>query len=309
MDKLRNLIPSANALFAFEAAARLKSFTLAARELNVSQPAISHAIKTLEKSLGKQLFHRSHRRIELTGQGRNFYRDITAGLEHIYFSAQELLQGDAQTSITISGSTLFIHYWMIPRLRSFELQFPDVTLKLHSTDRDVSLLSEGIDISVRLGNSNWPDYDVSFFADEIIYPVCSPDYSLEHSGLDGDPDLLQHRLLYVDEPFRIRMTWRDWFRDAGQTDYQLPKGVFFNDAQLCLQAALTGQGVALGWHHICAPMVQEGTLIRAAQHTYIGHHAMYLITPKETQTSSTVSAVRDWLLQQMNQSLSVEPNK
>lgn len=307
MEKLRNLLPSANTLFAFEAAARLNSFTLAAEELNVSQPAVSHAIKTLESSLGKPLFHRSHRRIELTAQGRQFYRDVTAGLEHIYYSANDLQLNKARETLTISGSTLFMQYWMLPRLQDFESKFPELNLRLHATDRDVSLQTEGIDISIRLGDGKWADYDVSLFADELVYPVCTPDYLEKNSKITSEIDLLNHQLLYVDEPFRIRMTWKDWFRDAGISEQNMPtnipKGIIFNDAQLCIQAALSGAGVALGWHHISAPMIEKGDLIAPVKHRFAGQNAMYLITPREAQITLNTQKVRSWMLEEMANSL------
>ncbi|MDX1739331.1 MAG: LysR family transcriptional regulator, partial [Alphaproteobacteria bacterium] len=168
MKNLRNLLPSANCLFAFEAAARHQSFTLAADELNVSQPAISHAVKLLEDSLGKKLFHRNHRRIELTQHGKQFYQDVSSGLEHIFFSAQDLQLNKTKEMVTISGSTLFIQFWMLPRLNAFNAAFPNLNLRLHSTDRDVSLHTEGIDISIRLGDGKWPEYDVALFAEELV---------------------------------------------------------------------------------------------------------------------------------------------
>ncbi len=303
MRKLRSIIPSANALFAFEAAARLQSFTLAAEELNVSQPAISHAIKTLEKNIGKALFHRSHRKIELTQKGKKFYRDVSEGLEHIYYSANELQHNKERETMTISGSTLFIHYWMLPRINVFETTFSHLNLRLHSTDRDVSLHTEGIDISVRLGDGKWPDYDTTLFADEIVYPVYSPEYEKKYGAIKSATDLLNHRLLYVDEPFRIRLTWKDWFRNAGVHDFVHPQGINFNDAQLCMQAALTGSGIALAWHHIAAPMIKAGSLIRPSLSKVKGQNAMYLITPRQGEGGKNIETVQNWMIKEMVHSL------
>lgn len=303
MQNLRNIIPSTNALFAFEAAARLQSFSAAAKELNVSQPAVSAAIRGLEENIGKQLFHRSHRKIELTQQGKQFYKDVTAGLEHIFFSAQDIRLSRSREIVTVSGSTLFIQFWMLPRLKQFENAFPDLELRLHSTDRDVSLHSEGIDISVRLGDGKWPEYDVTLFAEEIVYPVCSPDYLKEKPSITQNTDILNHKLLYVDEPFRIRLNWDDWLWHAGIPKRAILRGIRFNDAEICLQAAINGHGIALGWNHMVAPLVKNGTLVALPLYHYSGANAMYLITPKSPGLSAQASAVRDWMMAEMARSL------
>jgi len=296
MQNLRNIIPSANMLFAFEAAARHNSFTLAANELNVSQPAVSHAIKMLEKNLGVKLFERTHRRIELTREGRRFYTDVQVGLEHIYYAAHDLQMDRVRESITISGSTLFMQYWLLPKLNQFEEKFPQLDIRMHTTDRDVSLLTEGIDISVRLGDGKWPDYDVTFFADEVIYPVCSPEYINKNPEMTLPSDLLAHRLLYVDEPFRIRMTWSDWFRRVGVAGREIQKAIRFNDAQICLQSVLKGQGIALGWHHIVAPMIARGELVAPLYHPYQGSNAFYLLTPRIGSTTRDTKHICEWML-------------
>ncbi|MTI09681.1 LysR substrate-binding domain-containing protein [Curvivirga aplysinae] len=304
MQNLRNLLPSANALFAFEAAARHKSFTQAAEELNVSQPAISHAVKLLEESLGQTLFRRSHRKIELTKEGRRFYQDVTAGLQHIYYSAQDLHVGQSSENLTISGSTLFIQFWMLPRLSLFEEAFPNVALRLHSTDRDVSLHTEGIDISIRLGDGKWSEYDVTLFAEELVYPICHPDYLKEKPSITGNADLMNHRLIYTDEPFRIRLTWDEWFRNAGIPNHRGHNvGLRFNDAEISLQATLDGHGIGLGWNHIVAPMVKRGELIRLPLYTYRSQNAMYMITPKEEGLSPIAQKARDWMMKEMASSL------
>ena len=134
MQKLIRRIQSPTALFAFEAAARHLSFTRAADELSVSQPAVSHAVKRLEQALGVALFHRRHRVISLTEAGERFYNDVSFGLMHIWQSADKIaLQGSGR-HVTLSASTAFANYWMVPRLAGFKSAYPHIDIPAAATE-------------------------------------------------------------------------------------------------------------------------------------------------------------------------------
>jgi len=176
MRKLYDRIHSPSALFAFETAARLLSFTKAAQELNVSQPAISLAIKKLESALGVKLFERRHRAISLTGVGERFYTDVSFGLMHILRSTEGIaIQRDGH-HVTLSCSTAFAHYWMVPRLARFRKLHPDIDIRVQTTDRDIDLDRENVSLAVRRGTGDFEGYDAFLLARERIYSVCSPAY-------------------------------------------------------------------------------------------------------------------------------------
>jgi DNA-binding transcriptional LysR family regulator len=229
MVSLRRLIHSPGALLAFEAAARLGSFTRAAEELSVTQAAISYSMRHLEQALNVQLFARGHRRVSLTASGRRFYQDVSIGLAHIRRSAEALRFEAEARHVTLSISTAFANYWMVPRLAEFRDRNPEIDIRLQTTDKDVDLMAEGIPLGIRRGHGDWEEYDSSFLTEEIIYPVASPRYLREHREPTRPADLVKHYLIHLEEPVRPRPTWTDWFRANGVAAPVPEDGLRLND--------------------------------------------------------------------------------
>ena len=175
MQSLRHLLPSAGALIVFEAAARLSSFTAAGRELGMSQAAVSYAIKSLEEQLGANLFQRLHRQIKLTDAGGRFFADVTLGLSHIRKSAEELKAQAGGAHVTLSASSAFASFWMVPRLQKFRDDLPGIDLRIQTADRDIDLMAESIPLGIRGGSAeDWPDYELLPLAPEEIWAVAGP---------------------------------------------------------------------------------------------------------------------------------------
>ena len=298
-NRLRNLLPSGNSLFTFEAAARQESFTEAARELHVSQPAVSKSVQQLEDYLGTKLFHRQHRAIELTAEGRRFYQEVTASLDHLYSAALALHKAPVKESINVSFSSVFIGFWLLPRLESFKARYPDLKLHLEVNDRDdKNLLREGIDLSSRLGDGKWSGLRSWHYADEEVLAVCSPSYLDRHGPIDSVSGLPRHHLLQLEESYRIRIGWTEWLHHSGveapATDYDL----VFTDAEALLQAVLRGQGIALGWRHLVEGELRAGRLVQAVHETYRSGLGLYLVAPQAGPMKWGAKVFRDWLLEQ-----------
>ena len=297
MQDLRSLISSPSSLFTFEAAARHLSFTRAAEELKVSQPAVSHSIRQLERYLGVPLFERRHRALELTEEGRKLFRDVSIGLTHIYHSAQTLRHSrGASNQVTISISTAFATYWLLPRMAIFRQAHPDIDLRFQTTDRDLDLSAEGIGIGIRLGTGNWPHYDAWHFVDEKVFPVCRPDYLTQCVPLQTPADLLEATLIHLEEPHRSRITWNDWFRYFGIEAETTTRGLKLNDYSIVIQAALEGQGIALGWKHIVDKLLERGDLVRPIDATYVSQNSFYVVAPKSIPLTEPTAVLRDWLV-------------
>jgi DNA-binding transcriptional LysR family regulator len=301
MSNLRNLLPSLGSLVAFESAGRLSSFSAAARELGMSQAAVSYAIARLESSLGAALFLREHRRVRLSAVGLRFHADITIGLSHIQRSAQDLRAIASGSHVTLACSTAFAAFWMVPRMDRFRADLPDVDLRIQTSDRDLDLLTEGIPLAVRGGfSSDWPQYDSAVLASELIYPVCSPSH-LERFGLPRDAkDLLAHPLIHLEEPFRPATTWNEWFAANGVGAAAVPRGLRINDYVLVVQAVIEGQGVALGWHHLIEALVSKGLLVGLGEYAFATGKDFHLIWLREVQLSKAAERVREWLTCQGN---------
>ena len=297
MRSLRHLLPSAGALIVFEAAARLKSFTAAGRELGMSQAAVSYAIKGLERQLGVALFQRLHREIRLTDAGGRFFADVTLGLSHIRKSAEELR---AQAGhVTLSASSAFASFWMVPRLQKFRDDLPGIDLRIQTADRDLDLDAEGIPLGVRGGAAeDWPDYESLPIAREEIFAVAGPSY-VARSGMPRTlAGLAGERLIHLEEPFRPAATWSEWFQSAGLAGAGASRGLLINDYVLVIQAAMEGQGVALGWRHLTEGLISTGLLVRVSQHVMTTGKGFHVAWPKNRALSADAVRVRNWLAAQ-----------
>lgn len=296
MPNRQRKLPSANLLWLFESAARLGSFTRAAEELQVSQPAVSHGVKTLEQQLGVNLFRREHRGVSLTEAGRYFFQELTIGFDHIYRAAGELqrLQRDIPV-VTLSVSTATATYWLLPRVADFKRRFPDIELRCLTTDDDAGRIGEGVDLGIPLGGGPWPHYHAWHFVDEVVFPVCSPGY-LQAQGsfttLVALPDLT---LIHLEERYAPRMGWGDWLRHFGVEVPRNLRGPSFNDYSIVIQAALEGQGVALGWRHIVDSLLRQGRLVRPLPQAWETDNAFYIVAPVNRPLSSAAVSLRDWL--------------
>lgn len=299
MKSLRHLLPSPGALYVFEAAGRHLSFTRAADELGMSQAAVSYAIRQLEETLGVALFIRTHRRISLSEAGSRFYHDVSIGLDHIRQSAEALDAMRAARHITLSVSTAFAHYWMLPRLAKFRAENPEIDIRLQTTDKDVDLQSEGIALGVRRGSGLWPGYHYALLARERFAPVASPAYLKNHGQPDTAAALMPHRLIHLEEAYRPRPDWRTWFNAHGLDIDDSEHSLRLNDYALVIQAALAGDGIALGWRHILQPLLDQGLLVSLFPDLETDDAAFYVLWRKgEKALTPHAARVRDWLLLQ-----------
>ncbi len=299
MEPLRQLVPSLNSLVVFEAAGRLASFSAAARELRMTQAAVSYAVARLEDQLGTALFLREYRRVRLSEAGQRFHADVSIGLQHIQRSAQGLRALATGSHVTLACSTAFAAFWMVPRMEQFRADLPEVELRIQTSDRDLDLLGEGIPLGVRGGMpADWPQYDAEVLAPEAIYPVCAQSYLDRHPRPSDAKDLLAHSLIHLEEPFRQATTWTDWFAACGIAARHVPKGLQINDYVLVVQSVIEGQGVALGWRHLTEALVAKGVLVQLTGHVLTTGKDFHVIWPKQAPLSRATIRVRDWLLAQ-----------
>lgn len=300
MHRLRSLVPSANYLFAFEAAARRKSFTAAADELNVSQPAVSKTIRLLEEATGLKLFRRQHNQLELTAEGARLYREVQESLDHLYMVIASLQREHATDLVRVSFSASFVQLWLLPRLRDFRDKHPEVTLRIEELSRDdQDLAAENIDLSARLGSGSWPGMQAWKFVAEEVVPVCSPDYLSARGPITTAADLLNHPLLDFEERYRTRMGWWEWLKVHGVRMTRRRENVVFTDLLGSVKAAALGEGIALGWRHLVEDYLASGQLVTPLQETYRSGHAVYLVMPAQRSAKRGTEVFRDWLLAQV----------
>ena len=299
MDSLRKLMPSASSLIVFEAAGRHENFTRAAQELGLSQAAVSYAVRSLEEQLGVQLFDRVHRAVKLTEKGERFHADVSAGLNRIQKSAENMRQKSREVKVTLAASTAFASMWMLPRLARMREDLPEIDLRIQTSVRDVDLEEEPIPLGIRGGQpEDWPGYHSALLASEVIVPVASPSYVAVHGTPQTPQDLTQHRLIHLEEPVREACDWPQWFQSAGITYKPQARGLAINDYVLVIQAVLEGEGIALGWEHLTERYITSGLLKTVGGHALRTGHAFYVVWPRSRELNSQAARVRDWLLKE-----------
>lgn len=287
---------SMSGLKVFSSAAQHLSFTLAAQELGLSQPAVSHAVKQLEKHVGTPLFSRYHRSLVLTTAGEKFYSDITIGLSHIEQSVQSLrLMAASNERVTLSISTAFATHWLLPRVAGFKAKHPHIDLRFQTTAYDIDLNQAGIGLGVRYGTGSWPNYHSWRIFNEEVLAVCSPDY-LEGELVSDPMTLQQHALIHLDEPHRTRMDWSRWFSHLGIEAGAMNLALNLNDYAIVLQAAIEGQGIALGWRYIIERLLANGQLVPACKKSVRTEKGFYLVSPANIPLTDYTKTVRDWML-------------
>jgi len=296
MQELWKLVASPRHLLVFEAAARHGSFTLAARELNVQQPAVSAAIKQLEEALGVLLFVRAHRAVMLTHAGELLYNEVSGAFERILRSARNLAGRRANAHVTLSASTAFANYWMVPRLARFHRERPGLDLRLQTSEREPDIDAEGISLAIRRGEGTWPGCSSHLVAPEVIFPIASPRLMMAAGTLGTVAGLLEQPLIHLEEPVRERPGWADWFAHWN-VPYSEPRaGLRLNDYALVLQAAIAGEGFAFGWKHVTEGLIAQGLLEARTEWSWVTGKGFYLVWSDTTPLTPQAREVRDWLI-------------
>jgi len=298
MKELRRLIHSPHHLFVFEVCARLMSFTQAAGELGVSQPAVSLAIRQLEQAIGQALFYREHRAIRLTAAGERLYDEVSISFERILQTLREVNRIPAPDLVTLSISTAFANYWVMPRLARLHRSHPGIDLRLQVVDRDLDLEHENVSLGLRRGRGNWPGYQSSSLAREELLAVASPAYLAAHGVPGSIEDLHQHQFVHLEEPFRPRPQWRDWFQSFGQEFVDRGEGLRLNDYALVIQAAMAGEGIAMGWRHVVDSLIDTRLLVPVVPQSWITGEEFHLIWSDKTHLSESAQQVRDWIIEE-----------
>ncbi|MEM6973280.1 MAG: LysR substrate-binding domain-containing protein [Pseudomonadota bacterium] len=296
MRKLLRQVGSLHHLAVFEAAARHGSFTRAAAALNVSQPAVSQAVRQLERDVGVALFQRRHRSITLTDAGALLLHDVAEGFSRLEATLDHLGRLAVTRHVALSVSTAFANHWMVPRLGDFHARHPGIDLRLQTTDKELDLAQEGIALGMRRGDGRWAGYEAGLVAHERLIAVASPGWLAAHGPVADPVALTAMPLIHLEEPFRPRPTWADWFAGFGIGWRDRGGGLRLNDYALVLQAAMAGEGVAMGYTHVVDRLMAQGLLAPLgpwAWESGVGH---WLIWSDRTPLSESAETVRDWLL-------------
>lgn len=290
-------LPPLTALRAFEAAARLSSFTLAARELHVTPAAVSHQIRGLEKYLGVTLFRRTTRRLELTDQGRIAAELFREGFDKLARGVSQLRSDDAGASLTLSVTTAFATRWLVPRLGRFARRCPGIDLRIKAGTQPVDFDQEDVDVAVRIGRGGIAGAAAIALFTESVAPLASPAFVRQH-GLRRPADLARVPLLHDDSMRRVgRPTrWTEWLAAAKVRNVDTAHGMHFDDGHLVLQAAAGGRGVALGRLAYALDDLDARRLRMPFGPVLDLDVQYYLLLPEARMSEPAIAAVRDWFV-------------
>ena len=282
-------MPSLLALRAFEAASRRLSFTEAARELHVSQAAVSRHVRALEQDLGRPLFRRLHRRVELTVPGKRFAGELAMGFSQIH-RAVKLVRGMRAHRLRIAVEPAFAARWLVPRLGGFSAAYPDVELELEASD-ELRVIGRDTDIAIRwlCVGARRPRGRVSKLTRLDCFPVAVKGRAAP-GRKRADSEVVGHRLLHDDDG----TSWRNWFAAAGLGGYEKAKHLHFNDSSLVLTAALRGQGVALSAPIHIGSDLKTGRLVRLGQ-TAVSIGDYWLLEAADRASAKARAAFVEWL--------------
>lgn len=283
-------LPPLNALRVFEVAARHLSFTTAARELNVTNAAVSRQIKQLEEALGVVLFERHNNRLALTAAGQLYLPRVNDTFRALRESTDLLLSVSAAT-IRIGVRQGFCQRWLLPRLARFQALQPNIHLDIDTEfERDYQQHDLIVDYRPALA----PDYKVRHLFSTALYPVCSP-LLAQRLATVGD---LQAVPLLHDRPMQGMPEypdWQAWLQAAGAAGLANPQGATFSSSLMCMQAAEEGLGVALGQHVLISAALQGGRLLAALpQHAPL-QLPYYLCYSHSVEERPGVRVFIDWL--------------
>jgi LysR family glycine cleavage system transcriptional activator len=288
-------LPSLTSLRAFEAAARLLSFTRAADELHVTPTAISHQIKALEEWLGVRLFDRSTRAVQLTDTGTRYLPSVQAAFDSLEIATQQIAQNSGNQVLTVTTTVSFTSKWLIPRLASFQEQYPDIDVRITTSTGLIELERAGIDLGIRFGRGRWPGLSAQRLLSERIFPVCGPQLLNGSRPLKQPEDLRHHTLLHVSA---LRDEWKTWLTANGLGDIKPARELTFDQIATALQAASEGLGIALGYTHLVADDLNAGRLLVPFKCEISGDFAYYVVYPESAPVRPHVAAFKDWLLAQ-----------
>lgn len=284
-------LPPLNALRAFEAAARLESFSRAAEALHVTHGAVSRQIQQLEEWLGRPLFERHHRGVALTASGHEYLREVGLAFERIEEATLRQLARNPRRVLRVNAPATFTLRWLVPRLSDFHTRHPHLEIRLSSSNDEVGSLRESFDIVIRGGPRRWKGYAGREFLAEPRLPVCSPRV-LAAQPLPTPRALRHHTLLHTSSQ---PDAWSEWLTLAGVPDLQPRHTVTLEHFYLTLQAALDGVGVAMGPLILVAEDLAAGRLVTPFDGPRLSTWRYFAYVPEALLEQAGVRTFLDWL--------------
>jgi LysR family glycine cleavage system transcriptional activator len=276
---------------AFDAVARTGSFTAAAREINLTQGAVSRQVSALEHQLGVVLFKRIRKTVQITDAGKTYAQEIHAALQAIRKASLNVMTDPLIGSLNLAILPTFGTRWLMPRFPGFLQEHPDITVNFVSKLSPFDFQSENLHAAIHYGSPDWPGTDSTFLMSEEAVPVCSPEILREHPMRQTE-DLKQiPRLHLLTRPH----AWENWFESNG-LEPPKDRGMVFEQISIIAQAAVAGMGVALLPKFLIQSELDRGELVVIFDKPLQSDSGYHLITPINHTDYAPNRAFRDWML-------------
>jgi LysR family transcriptional regulator, glycine cleavage system transcriptional activator len=299
----RRDLPPLRALTAFEAAARLGSFRLAAGELGITRSAVSHQVKALEQRLGIQFFRRDARRAELTQAGQIYYPAIREAFDQIETQTRALKPATQDNELIIQVYVTVALKWLIPRLHDFEKRFPDMKIRLSTSYFDWDFNEKNVDAGFILARNKAPQHYYRPLFKSLLSPVCAPELLKGPGAIKTPQDLKKHKLLYV---YTAEEDWHIWFEAHGITGVKLSDRLAFDSHILAQEAAIEGRGVAMTVGPFATEELKSGRLVQPFPELIPHRHHWQFACNGEDRMKSKIKKFEEWLVKQVAADPSLE---
>ncbi|WP_375748531.1 LysR substrate-binding domain-containing protein [Vibrio sp. HN007] len=286
---MKDRLPPLQGMYYFYIAAEKGSFKDAAEQLFVTAAAISQQIRQLEEWLDCELFERQHRKVKLTAEGELLFQSAKRGFFELQDGVRKLNQDPEPGRLAISTHPTFAQHWLIPRLKSFRENNPDLSLLVDPKNELVNFQNGLIDICVRYGRGNYSGLETIKLMDEVLYPVCHPSYQEDH-GLYETEDLIRADLI---EDVWPDMTWSLWFEKLRHT--KPCASIKYDGSQFVMEGALAAQGVALVKHSLAYRYLQEGKLVRIGSKAAKSEYSYFICAPSGYFRRDKIQIFVQWL--------------
>jgi len=288
----RGAIPSIGGLTAFVAAAQHGSFTRAARELGLTQGAVSRQIQELENHLGIRLFERIRQRVILTDAGSVYLGSVKKALEELADATQKMASFSSSTPLNLVVLPTFATHWLAPRLPVFQKRNPEISIHLMTRQPPMDASDMSFDAAVYFETNDWPGTVAYPILDAEVFPVCSPKLNARNA-IKTPADIARHRLLHeTARPTR----WAEWMAEAGVETNNALSGHTYQNFAMIAQAAVAGVGIALLPRYAVEQELADRRLEIVAGDFVRVKISYYLIVPETRVSSGAVQTFAAWLL-------------
>ncbi len=292
----RNLV----ALYAFEMVSQHGNFTSAGEALGLTQSSVSQRIKGLEADLGVVLFKREHRGVSLTNEGLRLLNVVSPAMRQMGYAVDSLIDRRSKPRVRISADFAFSTFWLLPRLGYLREEIGDeIEIQILASTVPPGLDDTDCDIQIHVAPINQIRPDEILLLEEIVAAVCSPQLLDKIGPIRSAADLLNVQLLSLSKPATAAwQTWQGWFDHLGVTGERRRNYISFNNYDMVTQAALSGEGVALGWIGLIDDLLSKGSLV-AVTDDLVSSDAGYVMSRSHTSSGRGPKLVFDWIAEQV----------